>query len=157
MMAAHEVGGPAAGARMHRRQLLPALRQAIIARSGRCAADVCASASCGGETRGMSPVNVSSIGSFIREQREQARTSIRQLAQAAGVSDPYLSQIERGLRNPSTEIMQQIARALRISADVLYVPAAILEDPPGGTRVRGAVLTHPQLTERPTHMPTQLY
>src|SRR5260370_32931307 len=157
MMAAHEVGGPAAGARMHRRQLLPALRQAIIARSGRCAADVCASASCGGETRGMSPVNVSSIGSFIREQREQARTSIRQLAQAAGVSDPYLSQIERGLRNPSAEIMQQIARGLRISADVLYVQAGISEDRPGGAGVRDAVLIDPDPTARQKQMLIQLY
>src|SRR5260370_7331689 len=107
MMAAHEVGGPAAGARMHRRQLLPALRQAIIARSGRCAADEFASASGGGETRSMSPVNVSSIGSFIREQREQARTSIRQLPQAAGVSDPYLTQIHPGLPNPNPETIQQ--------------------------------------------------
>src|SRR5260370_18822206 len=105
MMAAHEVGGPAAGARMHRRQLLPALRQAIIARSGRCAADEFASASGGGETRSMSPVNVSSIGSFIPEQRDQASTSIRQLAHAARVSDPYLSQIDRGLRNPRSEII----------------------------------------------------
>ncbi len=57
----------------------------------------------------MSPVNVSSIGSFIRQQREQARISIRQLAQAAGVSNPYLSQLERGLRKPSADILQQLA------------------------------------------------
>ena len=102
-------------------------------------------------------MNVSSIGSFIREQREQARTSIRQLAQAAGVSDPYLSQIERGLRNPSAEIMQQIARGLRISADVLYVQAGILEDRPGGTGVRDAVLIDPELTERQKQMLIELY
>ena len=80
----------------------------------------------------MSPVNVSSIGTFIREQREQARISLRQLAQAAGMSNPYLSQIERGLRRPSADILQQIAKGLRISAEALYVQAGILEDRPAG-------------------------
>jgi len=73
-------------------------------------------------------VNVGSIGSYIREQREQAKISIRQLAQAAGVSNPYLSQVERGLRRPSADILQQIAKGLRISAEALYVQAGILED-----------------------------
>src|ERR1700740_3195340 len=73
-------------------------------------------------------VNVNSIGEYIREQREQARISMRQLAQPAGVSNPYLSQIERGLRRPSAEILQQIAKGLRISAEALYVQAGILED-----------------------------
>src|SRR5258708_27269549 len=84
-------------------------------------------ASVGGETGNMSPVNVSSIGSYIREQREQAKISIRQLAQAAGVSNPYLSQVERGLRRPSADILQQIAKGLRISAEALYVQAAELD------------------------------
>src|SRR6202000_3210510 len=75
----------------------------------------------------MRNVNVNSIGEYIREQREQAKISMRQLAQAAGVSNPYLSQIERGLRRPSAEILQQIAKALRISAETLYVRAGILE------------------------------
>ena len=58
----------------------------------------------------MSPVNVSAIGSYIRDQREQAKISLRQLAQSAGISNPYLSQIERGLRRPSADILQQIAK-----------------------------------------------
>ena len=105
----------------------------------------------------MSPVNVSSIGSFIREQREQARISIRQLAQAAGVSNPYLSQIERGLRQPSADILQQIAKGLRISAEAMYVQAGILEDRPEGTGVRDAVLADPELTERQRQMLIELY
>jgi transcriptional regulator with XRE-family HTH domain len=105
----------------------------------------------------MSPVNVSSIGSFIREQRRQARISIRQLAQAAGVSNPYLSQLERGLRKPSADILQQLAKALRISADALYVQAGILEDRPEGTGVRDAVLADAELTERQKQVLIELY
>ena len=67
------------------------------------------------------------IGDFIREQRQQAQVSVRQLARLAGVSNPYLSQIERGMRKPSAEILQQIAKGLRISAEQLYVRAGILE------------------------------
>ena len=67
------------------------------------------------------------IGSFIRTQREAAEVSVRQLAERAGVSNPYLSQIERGLRKPSAEVLSQIAKALRLSAEVLYVRAGILE------------------------------
>ena len=67
------------------------------------------------------------IGSFIRTQREAAQVSVRQLAEKAGVSNPYLSQIERGLRKPSADVLQQIAKALRVSAEVLYVRAGILE------------------------------
>jgi transcriptional regulator with XRE-family HTH domain len=62
----------------------------------------------------MSPVNVSAIGTYIRDQREQAKISLRQLAQAAGVSNPYLSQIERGLRKPSADILQRIAFGMRV-------------------------------------------
>ncbi len=68
------------------------------------------------------------LGSFIREQRNGARLSLRRLSDLAGVSNPYLSQIERGLRRPSAEILQQIARALRISAETLYVRAGILDE-----------------------------
>ncbi|MGH9127238.1 MAG: helix-turn-helix domain-containing protein [Acidimicrobiales bacterium] len=74
------------------------------------------------------------LGEFIREQRAGARLSLRRLSDMAGISNPYLSQIERGLRKPSAEILQQIAKALRISAETLYVRAGILEqraDPPG--------------------------
>lgn len=68
------------------------------------------------------------VGEFIRQQRENAQKSIRDLARSAGVSNPYLSQIERGMRRPSAEILQQIARALEISAETLYVRAGILDD-----------------------------
>jgi transcriptional regulator with XRE-family HTH domain len=105
----------------------------------------------------MSPVNVSTIGSYIREQREQAKISLRQLAQAAGVSNPYLSQIERGLRKPSADILQQIAKGLRISAEALYVQAGLLEDRPDGSAVRDAVLTDPDLTERQKQMLIEIY
>jgi transcriptional regulator with XRE-family HTH domain len=105
----------------------------------------------------MSPVNVSTIGSYIREQREQAKISLRQLAQAAGVSNPYLSQIERGLRRPSADILQQIAKGLRISAEALYVQAGLLEDRPPGSAVRDAVLTDPELTERQKQMLIEIY
>ena len=73
------------------------------------------------------------IGSFIRAQREAAQVSVRQLAEKAGVSNPYLSQIERGLRKPSADVLSQIAKALRVSAEVLYIRAGILE-PIGGQR-----------------------
>jgi transcriptional regulator with XRE-family HTH domain len=105
----------------------------------------------------MSPVNVSSIGTFIREQREQARISVRQLSQAAGVSNPYLSQIERGLRKPSADILQQIAKGLRISAEALYAQAGILEDRPEGAGIRDAVLADPELTERQKQILIELY
>jgi len=88
------------------------------------------------------------LGEFIRQQREQAGKSIRDLAKVASVSNPYLSQIERGIRRPSAEILQQIARALEISAETLYVRAGILDDAspaaPGG--VAAAVAADPHLT-----------
>ena len=92
----------------------------------------------------MSPVNVSAIGAYIREQREQAKISLRQLAQSAGISNPYLSQIERGLRRPSADILQQIAKGLRISAEALYVQAGFLEDRGPGSIVRDTVSTNHQ-------------
>ena len=91
--------------------------------------------------------NTREIGGFIRDLRRNARISLRQLAEQAGVSNPYLSQIERGLRTPSAEILQQIARALRISAEALYVRAGILDQRPAGA-VTDAVLADPHLTER---------
>ena len=100
---------------------------------------------------------VSSIGEYIREQREQAKISLRQLAAAAGVSNPYLSQIERGLRRPSAEILQQIAKGLRISAEALYVQAGILEDREPDTGVRAAVLAEPVLTERQKQVLLEIY
>jgi transcriptional regulator with XRE-family HTH domain len=100
---------------------------------------------------------MNTIGDYIRQQREQAKISLRQLAQAAGVSNPYLSQIERGLRKPSAEILQQIAKGLRISAEALYVQAGILEDRPGDSGVRSALLTDPQLTERQKQVLIEIY
>jgi transcriptional regulator with XRE-family HTH domain len=100
---------------------------------------------------------VTSIGSYIREQREQARISLRQLAQNAGISNPYLSQIERGLRRPSADILQQIAKGLRISAEALYVQAGFLEDRPPGSMVCEAVRTDAELTERQKQMLLEIY
>ena len=100
---------------------------------------------------------VKSIGDYIREQREQARISMRQLAQAAGVSNPYLSQIERGLRKPSADILQQIAKGLRISAEALYVQAGILDDRPADSGVRSALLADPELSERQKQVLIEIY
>jgi transcriptional regulator with XRE-family HTH domain len=72
--------------------------------------------------------DVRDVGAFIRSQRERAKMSVRRLAELADVSNPYLSQIERGLRKPSAEILQQVANALRISVETLYVRAGILPD-----------------------------
>ncbi len=102
-------------------------------------------------------MKVSSIGEYIREQREQAKISLRQLASAAGVSNPYLSQIERGLRRPSAEILQQIAKGLRISAEALYVQAGILEDRRPDSGVRAAVLADPELAERQKQVLLEIY
>ncbi|MFB7944490.1 helix-turn-helix domain-containing protein [Kitasatospora phosalacinea] len=97
----------------------------------------------------MASLNVGSLGEYIREQRRSAQYSLRQLADAAGVSNPYLSQIERGLRKPSAEILQQIAKALRISAETLYVQAGILEERDGeGPGLRAAILADPLINER---------
>lgn len=105
----------------------------------------------------MSPVTANSIGAFIREQREQAKISARQLAQAAGISSPYLSQVERGLRRPSADILQQIAKGLRISAEALYVQAGILDDRTAGTTVTAAIGADPDLTERQKQMLIEIY
>ena len=88
------------------------------------------------------------IGAFIREQREIAQVSLRQLAKVAGVSNPYLSQIERGLRKPSADILQQIARGLQISAEQLYIHAGILETRHGDPELVAAILADTGLAER---------
>ena len=87
------------------------------------------------------------IGSFIRTQRESAQVSVRQLAERAGVSNPYLSQIERGLRKPSAEVLNQIAKALRLSAEVLYVRAGFLE-PGQQSQVPDAIVADSAINER---------
>ncbi len=96
------------------------------------------------------------IGSFIRTQREAAQVSVRQLAERAGVSNPYLSQIERGLRKPSAEVLSQIAKALRLSAEVLYVRAGILE-PGQPSQVHDAVIGDTAITERQKRVLLDIY
>ena len=106
--------------------------------------------------RGVGERSVGDIGAYIRAQRESAKVSLRQLARTAGVSNPYLSQIERGLRTPSAEILQQIAKGLRISAEALYVRAGILEQRPASA-VTDAVLADPDLTERHKQVLIDIY
>jgi transcriptional regulator with XRE-family HTH domain len=92
---------------------------------------------------------VENLGDYLREQRVSAQLSLRQLADQAGVSNPYLSQIERGLRRPSAEVLQQLAKALRISAEQLYLRAGIVSPDDGlGGSVELAVLGDPSLSER---------
>jgi transcriptional regulator with XRE-family HTH domain len=106
--------------------------------------------------RGVGERSVGDIGAYIRAQRESAKVSLRQLARSAGVSNPYLSQIERGLRTPSAEILQQIAKGLRISAEALYVRAGILEQRPASA-VTDAVLADPDLSERHKQVLLDIY
>lgn len=92
---------------------------------------------------------VEGLGEYLREQRRLAQLSLRQLSEKADVSNPYLSQIERGLRRPSAEVLQQIAKALRISAESLYIRAGILDlDESGARMVEDAIGLDPLLTER---------
>lgn len=110
------------------------------------------------ETAAKAPlIGVGTIGDFIREQRQQAQVSLRQLSKLAGVSNPYLSQVERGLRRPSAEILQQIAKGLRISAEQLYVRAGILEDRPAGSELVPAILADQGLTERQKNVLVEIY
>ena len=96
------------------------------------------------------------VGRYIRQQRRQAELSLRKLASQAGVSNPYLSQIERGLRQPSARILKAIAKALRISAETLYVRAGILdEEEPAGLEV--GILRDPHLTERQKQVLIDVY
>lgn len=97
------------------------------------------------------------IGEFIREQRQSAKLSLRRLAQDAGVSNPYLSQIERGLRRPSAEILQQLAKALRISAEQLYVQAGLLEDRGTSQAVEAALVSDVAITERQKRVLLDIY
>ncbi len=96
------------------------------------------------------------IGQYIRQQRENAKISLRQLSKLAGVSNPYLSQIERGSRKPSAEILQQIAKGLRISAEALYVQAGILDVPTGGP-VADAIRADTELSERQKQVLLDVY
>ena len=101
---------------------------------------------------------IAGVGEFIKGQRESARMSVRRLAELAGVSNPYLSQIERGLRNPSADILQQIANALQISAETLFVRAGFLaDDPDHFVSVRDAIASDPLLTPEQRGALLQVY
>ena len=105
----------------------------------------------------MAGIDVRQLGDYIRDQRRDSNVSLRQLAKLAGVSNPYLSQIERGLRKPSAEILQQIAKALRISAEALYVQAGILEQREGSGVVADAVFADEGLNERQKQVLLEIY
>ena len=107
----------------------------------------------------MPSISVGSLGEYIREQREQAEVSLRQLARTAGVSNPYLSQVERGLKRPSAEILQQIAQGLRISVETLYVRAGLLEQRDGERvpTVSAAVAADLELTQRQKRVLLDVY
>jgi len=99
-----------------------------------------------------------SLGEFIASQRRTAQLSLRQLAEQTGISNPYLSQIERGLRKPSAEVLLQLSKALRISAETLYVRAGILDpDDHPGTPVEMAVLADMAITERQKRVLVDVY
>ena len=97
------------------------------------------------------------VGEFIKEQRQGAKLSLRRLAEEAGVSNPYLSQIERGLRRPSAEILQQLAKALRISAEQLYVQAGLLEDRGTSQAVEAALVSDDTINERQKRVLLDIY
>jgi transcriptional regulator with XRE-family HTH domain len=97
------------------------------------------------------------VGRYIREQRRQAELSLRKLASQAGVSNPYLSQIERGLRQPSAKILKDIAKALRISAETLYVRAGILDEEAGPADLEVGILRDSHLTERQKQVLIDVY
>lgn len=106
----------------------------------------------------MASLNPGEIGEFLREQRRNAQLSLRQLADAAGVSNPYLSQIERGLRKPSADILQQLAKALRISAETLYVRAGMLDERERHeVEVPAAILADPTINEQQKQALLQIY
>jgi len=102
-------------------------------------------------------IDVIGLGDYIREQRNAAQLSLRQLAATAGVSNPYLSQVERGLRKPSAEILAQIAKALRISAETMYVRAGILQERAGDEAVTSTIAGDATLTERQRSVLLEIY
>jgi len=102
------------------------------------------------------PHQVGDLGGYLKEQRETARLSLRQLASVAGVSNPYLSQIERGLRKPSAEVLQQIAKGLQISAEALFMRAGLLEES-GGLEVEVALQSDVNLTARQKRVLLDIY
>ena len=105
----------------------------------------------------MATIDVHVLGEYIRAQRQAAEVSLRQLAKSSGVSNPYLSQVERGLKKPSAEILGQIAGALRISAETLYVKAGLLEARDGDAVVTEAITADETLTERQRQVLLEIY
>lgn len=105
----------------------------------------------------MPGIDVGTLGEFIRQQRHAAQVSVRELARQAGVSNPYLSQVERGLKRPSAEFLGQIAKALRISAETLYVRAGLLDERQGDTAVIEAIAADPTLRERQRQVLLEIY
>lgn len=101
--------------------------------------------------------HIGHVGEFIRDRRRDARLSLRKLSELAGVSNPYLSQIERGLRKPSAEILSSIARALEISAETLYVRAGLLDTAPQPPPVEDAIRADPTLSEDQRRVMLDLY
>ncbi|WBB92937.1 helix-turn-helix domain-containing protein [Verrucosispora sp. WMMC514] len=102
------------------------------------------------------PKDLPDVGGFIRDLRRNAKISLRQLAEQAGVSNPYLSQIERGLRRPSAEVLQQLASALRVSTPAMYLRAGLLDDKEG-QGVLAAIAVDPDLTMAQKQSLTQIY
>jgi transcriptional regulator with XRE-family HTH domain len=102
-------------------------------------------------------MKVRDVGRFIREQRQAAQLSLRKLAKLAGISNPYLSQVERGLRRPSAEILNAIAKGLRISAQTLYVKAGILDEDRPAEDLTSAILVDASITERQKQVLIQIY
>src|SRR5512135_1384809 len=105
----------------------------------------------------MASLRVRELGAYIREQRRSAQISLRQLARQAGISNPYLSQIERGLRRPSAEILQQIARALSLSVETLYVRAGILEPSSGELSLTDQIRRDPWLDDEQKRALVHIY
>ncbi len=101
-------------------------------------------------------LTVETLGGYLREQRDAAGMSLRQLADQAGVSNPYLSQIERGLRKPSAEVLSQLASALHISTPLMYLRAGLL-DAKDGHGVLAAIAADPDLTVAQKQSLTQIY
>src|ERR1700710_1496983 len=97
------------------------------------------------------------LGAFIREQRGVGHLSLRKLSEMAGISNPYLSQIERALRKPSAEILQQIARALEISSETLYIRAGILEERDGESDLVAEIRRDPWINEEQKRSLIQIY
>lgn len=105
----------------------------------------------------MARIDATKLGDYIREQRTAAEISLRQLAKTAGVSNPYLSQVERGLRRPSAEILSRIAAGLRISVETLYIRAGMLEERRGSEDVLAAIAGDETLTERQRKVLLEIY